>query len=297
MVQKMKNAGLTFILIMTLLCSCSKEIDNLFNISKIEFILENPNGPNSPGEGGILESDFKTGVFINELSEYPLSELSQRLVVENMPFINSNGLFTGDKLYLDKDKRYSIKAYAPFVEGINSKGDEIPFEHGTDVIMASTKYPADDQSIIVNQVKLDYVHLLSKAGFCLLDERDSISKKTYDFEKAHFAISGFCKRFFLNLNTGKITSGDIDRNVKITDENRPVCFAPSALSSTYDIIITIPPRDSLSIAPQTIMSKFVYGFKPGYAYNITIGVNTSGINISGDIVNWEAKVSDDLDLE
>lgn len=293
----MKNAGLTTILMMTLLCSCSKEIDNLFDISKIEFILENPNGTNLPVESGNLENGFKIGIFVNELIDYPISGIQNRSVVANMPFINNNGIFTGDKLFLDKVKKYSIKAYAPFVEGINPKGDEIQFEHGTDVVLAHTIYSPENQNSIINQVKLEYHHLVSKAGFKLADERDSISKKTYDFEKAHFEISGFSRRFFLNINTGKITSGDIDYNVKITDKNRPICFAPSAFSSTYSIIITIPSRDSLSIAPQTIRSKFVYSFKPGYAYNITIGVNTTGINISGDIVNWETQLSDNLELE
>lgn len=293
----MKNSGLTIILILTLLCSCSKEVDNLLNICRIEFILDNSNDSNFPVEGGIFENGFKTGIFVNELIDSPISDMSNRLVIANLPFINNNGLFTGDKLYLDKDKKYSIKAYAPFVEGINPKGAIIQFEHGTDVVLASTVYPPENQSSIINQVKLEYVHLLSKAGFKLADERDSISKKTYDFEKATFSISGFCKHFILNLNTGEISRGETDPTVKMTNESTTTCFVSSSLLSSYEIIIKIPNRDSFSLASQVIKSRFKYNFKPGHAYNITIGVNTTGISISGDIVNWETQLSDNLELE
>ncbi len=291
-----KNASL-IILIIGFLCSCSKEIENLLDLNRIEFVLGDSNGSIFSGADSGLENDFSTGVFVNEVLSSPLSGLLEIPVVNNMPFLNSNGVLMGDKLYLDKNKRYNIRAYAPFVAGIKSNRLAIPFEHGTDVIWASSYYSADVQGTIINQVKLEYTHLVSKAGFILTDERDSISKQSFDFRKATFSISGFCRRFFLNLNSGEITLSEIDHSVTITKQNTSICFATKPVSSNYEITIEIPPVLSLSSSPQIIKSNFTYNFCPGHSYLITIGVNTKGINLTGDIVNWETQLSDNLELE
>jgi hypothetical protein len=246
--------------------------------------------------GTAVDSEIlSTGVFVNEIVSEPLNVPLEVPVVGNMPFFNKDGLMTGDKLYLDKKKRYNIRAYAPFVEGINARALTIPFEHGTDVIWANTQYPLESQGGVINRIQLEYLHLTSKAGFILADERDSLSMKKFNFDKATFTIKGFCRQFFLNINTGELIRSGIDSSVVINQPNISTCFASPPFAADYEIEIEIPSVDSL-LPPQRISSHFSYFFKPGHSYRMTIVVNTNDITVTGDIIKWEAQLSDNLEL-
>jgi hypothetical protein len=275
-----------FLLFTTILIfSCTKDFDRLLSFNKIEFVV-----------GSQIDSEIpSTGIFVNELIWTPFEVPVEIPIVGNMPFLNRDGLLTGDRLYLDKKKMYNIRAYAPYVEGLNSNSLTIPFEHGTDVLWANVKYPLESQGGVINRVNLEYSHLTTKAGFILEDERDVISKQKYDFSNVSFSVSGFCSRFYLDINSGELIRPAKDPSVVINQQKVSTCFAPSPLATDYEVEIEIPSVDSL-LPPQRISSHFSYFFKPGHSYRMTIVVNTNDITVTGDIIKWEAQLSDNLEL-
>lgn len=278
--------GLTlFILTAFLFAGCSKETLKTFNLGKVEFRVSN-------------NSDFSAssaGVYVNEVIEYPLTGQFEVPVVYNMHFTHNDGVMNGDNLYLDKNKRFNINAYAPYMPTGDSKSHYLPFNHGTDVLWAQARFPLTGQDTL-NRVNLEFRHITSQVVFELEDKRDELSKERYDFDRAEYAVSGFSKRYFLDVNTGELLRGEIDPSVVITGVDSATCFAPGEGVSAYNIELSIPSKAEIDTTTQVIRSSFLYHFKPGHSYTIKVSVHTSEIFISVNVAEWIVHQSDKLEL-
>ncbi|PKO97511.1 MAG: hypothetical protein CVU12_00575 [Bacteroidetes bacterium HGW-Bacteroidetes-7] len=292
---KVMTAGLLMSVLLTL--GCTKALENSINISKVEFRVGKILDSGVPENLESYQADFVTGIFVHETGTIPVNGIFGTPVVTNMFFRNSGGVLNGDKLYFDKQKEYSIYSYAPYTGDNKLNGESIAFEHNTDVIWATAKYSNRTQGAVINKIQLDYEHLTSKVKFLFEDSRNPSLKELHDFNRKSFSISGFCKKFYLNIYTGKITRGPIDPSVIISEENSPVCFAPKTGEAEYDLEIEIPATFPLSLPPVKIREKFNYNFRPGYSYVITFNVMTADMSVNSNIVSWEYKVVEDLEIE
>lgn len=279
------------------LSGCTKALEDAFNISKVEFVVRKVVDSGVPDNLNSYKSDFATGIFVHEADYLPAKGNWGIPVVQNMLFRNSGGTLDGEKLYLDKQKEYNIYSYAPYIVDNTINGESIPFYHDTDVIRATAKYSNATQQNTINKVQLDYEHITSKVKFIFEDNRDPSQKKLHDFSRMNFRISGFCKKFYLNIYTGQITRGPVDPSVIISKENYPVCFAPNTGEAEYNLEIDIPATFPLSLLPVQIREKFNYNFRPGHSYVITINVMTSQMSVNSHIVSWEYKVVEELEID
>ncbi|MDO9680885.1 MAG: fimbrillin family protein [Bacteroidales bacterium] len=276
---------------------CTKALEDAFNISKVEFVVRKVVDSGVPDNVNSYGNEFSAGIFVHEAGTATVKEIWGIPVVQNMFFRNSGGILDGDKLYFDKQKEYNVYSYAPFIGDNKINGESIAFEHETDVIWATAKYSNRTQGSVINKIQLDYEHLTSKVKFLFEDSRDPSLKELHDFSRKNFSISGFCKKFYLNVYTGKLTRGPIDPSVIITKENNPVCFAPKTGEAEYNLEIEIPATFPLNLPPVIIREKFNYNFRPGYSYEITINVMTADMSVNSHIVSWEYKVVEDLEIE
>ena len=276
---------------------CTKALEDAFNISKVEFVVRKVINSGVPDNVNSYENEFSTGIFVHETGTIPVSGIWGTPVVKNMFFRNSGGVLDGDKLYFDKQKEYDIYSYAPYTGDNKINGESIQFEHEADVIWAKARYSNRTQGSVINKIQLDYEHLTSKVKFIFEDSRDPMLKDLHDFNRKSFSISGFCKKFYLNVYTGKLTRGPVDPSVIISEENNPVCFAPKSGEAEYNLEIEIPATFPLNLPPVIIREKFNYNFRPGYSYVITINVMTADMSVNSHIVSWEYKVVEDLEIE
>lgn len=276
---------------------CTKALEEAFGISKVEFQVRKVLDSGVPENLESYKADFITGVFVHERNSFSATSIWGNPVVQNMQFKNAGGVLDGDKLYLDKKKEYTIYSYAPYTGDTKLNGEAIPFEHGTDVIHSTRAFSSKTQEDVINKVELDYEHLTSKVKFIFEDSRDPSLKTLHDFSKMSFRITGFCKQFYLNVYTGKITRGALDNTVAITNENDPVCFAPATSESEFNLEVIIPAADNSGLPPVIIRERFGYNFRTGHSYAITINITTSQMTINSHIVSWEYKVVEDLEIE
>jgi hypothetical protein len=276
---------------------CTKALEDAFGISKVEFQVRKVLDSGVPENLESYKSDFITGVYVHERNALSATSIWGNPVVQNMQFKNTGGVLDGDKLYLDKKKEYAIYSYAPYVAETKLNGEAIPFEHGADVIHSTRFFSSKTQEDVINKVELDYEHLTSKVRFLFEDSRDPSLQALHDFSKMNFKITGFCKQFFLNVYTGKITRGPLDNSVAITSENDPVCFAPATGESEFNLEVIIPSAGNTGLPPVIIRERFGYNFRPGHSYAITINITTSQMTINSHIVSWEYKVVEDLEIE
>lgn len=281
----MKRVLTILLLIITLIIGCSKEALKVFNYGNVEFRIGN-------------NSDFTAsdvGVYVNEIVTYPYTGEFEIPIVYNMEFQNSNGDMKGDNLYLDRNKRFNINAYAPYIQTGDSKSHYLPFSHGTDILWAQSSFPVLSQESL-NLVNLEFKHLTTQVIFELEDMRDSTSKSKYDFEGANYSIRGFSKRSYLNVTTGEMLRGEVDSSVVISNKDGATCFVPAEGSSLYNIELTIPSKVEDDISSQIIKSNFSYHFYPGHSYKLTIKVYTTEIVVSVNVAEWVVNQSDSLEL-
>lgn len=285
-----------YIAVLLTTLGCTKVFEEAFNISKVEFTVGKVIDSGVPENQNSYQEDFLTGVFVYEEGVYQGSGYKGVPVVQNMQFKNSSGILDGDNLYLDKKKSYKIYSYAPYTGDNKINGESIEFNHGTDVIHAVTRYSSNNQAEIINKIQLDYEHLTSKVKFVFEDNRDPVLKNLYDFNGKSFKINGFSRKYSLNVFTGKLTRGQIDPQVTITEENSPVCFAPGTNGTELNLELIIPAA-ATNLPPVTINEKFMYNFRPGHSYEITINIKTAEMSFNSHIVSWEYKAVEDLEIE
>jgi hypothetical protein len=288
---------LIYITALLMMIGCTKALEEAFNISKVEFTVGKVVDSGMPENQNSYQDDFLTGVFVYETSSIPVSGYLGTPIVKNMQFRNSGGVLDGDKLYLDKQKGYNIYSYAPFTGDNKINGESIEFSHGTDVIYASARYSIKNQENVINKIQLDYEHLTSMVKFIFEDNRDISLKQLYDFGGMSFKINGFSRKYYLDVFTGKLTRGPTDPLVAITEENSAFCFAPKTGGTELNLELIIPAAGSSSLPPVIINEKFLYDFRPGHSYEITINIKTSEMYFSSHIVSWEYKEVEDLEIE
>lgn len=281
----MKRVIIPLLLAATLIIGCSKEALKFFNYGNVELCIQN--------NADLTSSDV--GVYVNEVVKYPYTGEFEIPIIYNMQFLFEKGAMKGDNLYLDRNKRFNINAYAPYIHTGDSKSHYLPFNHGTDILWAQSSFPALSQESL-NLVNLEFKHLTTQVLFELEDMRDSTSKSKYDFEGANYSIRGFSKRSYLNVTTGEMLRGEVDSSVIISNKDGATCFVPAEGTSQYNIELTIPSKVEDDTTSQVIKSNFSYHFYPAHSYTLTIKVYTTEIVISVNVAEWVVNQSDKLEL-
>jgi hypothetical protein len=193
----------------------------------------------------------------------------------------TDGKFAGDSIYLKEGCTYKLYAYSPWTENITDPRF-VTFNHGTDFLLA------DDISLTSikkgeNSIGLIFYHKTAQVEFNLVDERDLQSKQLFPFSNASFEVSGFYKDCYLNLETGIISPGKIDKDIKITTQDTPFCFIPSVDIMKLNLSISIPGVNS---GEQHFTGQISNQFICGRSYSYNILVKTTGVDIKASIVDW-----------
>lgn len=278
----MKKIFYYLIVLFSALYSCSRNnMDNLQNISYL--VLSGKSLDIVPTKANInLPQDTRLGVYVLNVTSGSVETFNTAKVKNKQYTVTSEGTFTGDILYINSGKDYDIYSYAPIVdpvENINS----IVFNHGTDLIWSEVNRDVRGALPGQNTANLKYYHKTSQIRFTLTDDRDNTSKTIYPFSGALLEVSGFCSRFYLDLENGEITKGPIDNNVKIRTQDSPVCFASDARPMSLNVFVNIP---GVSGGAQTYSGRLTNSFLQGYSYNYNIKLTSTALVMTGTITDW-----------
>lgn len=230
-----------------------------------------------------LETGINLGVYVVNVTAGSTESLTNTTINNKPLSVLSDGIISGDAIYLEEGKDYDVYAYSPRIADA-SNPTAIPFLHGTDVLYTDVNQTLRGVTKGRNTVNMIFTHKMSQIKFFLLDDRDQATKNAYPFSEATFEVFGFYKDVLLNLETGKITRGEIDNNIKITKQNTPVCFAPSPSLMSLSLKVTIP--GAISGEQQSFTGEISNTFLAGNSYSYNIKVSTTRLEITGVVTDW-----------
>jgi hypothetical protein len=277
----MKNLIFTLFITAMVAVSCSKEKTTInekpYLALKGKSLNVVPTKADKP-----LETGINLGVYVVNVTAGSTDSLTNTTINNRPLSVLSEGVISGEAIYLEEGKDYDVYAYSPRVAAV-SDPKAIPFAHGTDVLYTDVNKTLRGVSKGRNTVNMVFAHKMSQIKFFLLDDRDQATKDTYPFSDATFEVFGFYKDVLLNLETGKITRGAIDNNIKITKQNTPVCFAPSTSLMNLSLKVTIPGATS---GEQSFTGEISNTFLAGNSYSYNIKVSTTRLEITGVVTDW-----------
>ncbi|MHC1690033.1 MAG: fimbrillin family protein [Bacteroidales bacterium] len=286
----MKNKIIPLIIPVFFTMSCSK-INSSHNNESL-LVLKGKSVNIVPTKANIpLSEGLKLGAFVLNVTTGSEETLSSAIIENKLLTVDEGGNITGDVIYLNAGKDYDVYAYSPRVTGAPLNPNAIPYTHGTDVLYSDVNRTLRGVSIGINTVDMVFLHKMSQIKFSLTDDRDQITKNAYPFSGATFEVTGFVKDFTLNLETGEITRQAVDGTVKITEQNIPVCFAPSTSAMTLPIKVTIPGAIS---GEQTFTGSVTATFISGNSYSYNIKISTTSLEITGSVTDWATVPTDDV---
>jgi len=286
----MKNKIFSVIITVLLATSCSKINPSHNNDSSL--ILKGKSFNIVPTKANIpLSNGLSLGAFVVNVTTGSPETLSSAIIENKLLTVDAGGNITGDVIYLNAGKDYDVYAYSPRITGAPLNPNAIPYTHGTDVLYSDVNRTLRGVSIGINTVDMIFIHKMSQIKFSLTDDRDPVTKNAYPFSDATFEVTGFVKDFTLNLETGEITRQPVDGTVKITEQNTPVCFAPSTSAMTLPIKVTIPGAIS---GEQTFTGSVTATFTSGNSYSYNIKISTTSLEITGSVTDWVTVPTDDV---
>jgi len=238
------------------------------------------------------EDSLVLGVFVNIIKTNEGNDVNQQ-IINNIKYVFKNDLFKGEQLYLNKQNRYKIISYYPYVESHKIIDGIIEYPHGTDIMWASNTFPSED---FLNKIPLNYSHLTTQTQFSIIDTRDPVSKYRYPIEGMKFEITGFPKSCKLNINDGTVQRGIVDPTIIINQQNVPLCFVASPDATNLYIKITIPARAPYYTGNQIISSSFLYRFLPGHSYDLALNMSINSIDVNVNIIDWSPIDTGDLTM-